>query len=314
MELLIWLGVILLVMLYTMQSLFTKLYTDRYPGKADMASTVLTVISGVSVAVITFFGFELCSFTLNWWCILIGVLNAAALYGYNYFIVKASQSGPYSIMMMFSLAGGIIIPIVASLIMGWDEAWNTTFRVIVNVVCIVAIISAVYMVSNRPEENSEKKQITLPFILSCLGLSICNGTYGIFLTLQQQSEATGGEGNRGEMVITTFLAAAIISFIIGIVKERGRFFSSFKQTKGSMIFLVATSIVFALAINLIVIIIPHFDTTILYTIDNSAVLIMSVLISWIFFKEKLTRLNVVGIVIMCAALVSMNLLPAIINL
>ena len=314
MQLLIWLGVILLVMLYTMQSLFTKLYTDRYPGKADMASTVLTVVSGVSVAVITFFGFELCSFTLNWWCILIGVLNAAALYGYNYFIVKASQSGPYSIMMMFSLAGGIIIPIVASLIMGWDEAWNTTFRVIVNVVCIVAIISAVYMVSNRPEENSEKKQITLPFILSCLGLSICNGTYGIFLTLQQQSEAAGGEGNRGEMVITTFLAAAIISFIIGIVKERGRFFSSFKQTKGSMIFLVATSIVFALAINLIVIIIPHFDTTILYTIDNSAVLIMSVLISWIFFKEKLTRLNVVGIVIMCAALVSMNLLPAIINL
>ena len=41
---------------------------------------------------------------------------------------------------------------------------------------------------------------------------------------------------------------------------------------------------------------------------------MSVLISWIFFKEKLTPLNVVGIVIMCAALVSMNLLPAIINL
>ena len=94
MQLLIWLGVILLVMLYTMQSLLTKLYTDRYPGKADMASTILTVISGVTVAVITFVCFELCSFTLNWWCILIGVLNALALYGYNYFIVKASQSGP----------------------------------------------------------------------------------------------------------------------------------------------------------------------------------------------------------------------------
>ena len=116
------------------------------------------------------------------------------------------------------------------------------------------------------------------------------------------------------MIITTFLAAAVISFIIGIVKERGGFFSCFKQSRGSMIFLAATSVVFALAINLIVIIIPHFDTTILYTIDNSSVLIMSVLISWIFFKEKLTRLNVVGILIMCAALVSMNLLPVIIKL
>lgn len=315
MQLLIWLGVILLVLLYTMQSLFTKLYTDSYPGKADMASSVLTVCSGITVAVITFLGFEFCHFTFNGWSILIGVLNAVALYGYNYFIVRASQSGPYSIMMMFSLAGGIIIPIIASLVMGWDEAWNTTFRVIVNVVCIVAIISAVYMVSNRPDDGTEKKGITLGFILSCLGLAVCNGVYGIFLTLQQQTPAAGGEGNRGEMIITTFLTAALISFVIGLVKERGKpFFACFKQNKRSALFLALTSIVFALAINLIVIIIPHFDTTILYTIDNSSVLIMSVLISWIFFKEKLTRLNVVGIAIMCAALVLMNLLPAIINL
>ncbi len=315
MQLLVWLGVILLVLLYTMQSLFTKLYTDSYPGKADMASSVLTVVSGLAVAVITFCCFEFCRFTPNGWCILIGVLNAVALYGYNYFIVKASQSGPYSILMMFSLAGGIVIPIIASLIMGWDEAWNTTFRVVVNAVCIVAIISAVYMVSHRPDDGAEKKGITLGFILSCLGLAICNGVYGIFLTLQQQTPAAGGEENRGEMIISTFLTAAIISFVIGLVKEKGKpFFACFRQSKRSAIFLILTSIVFALSINLIVIIIPHFDTTILYTIDNSSVLIMSVLISWIFFKEKLTRLNVIGIVIMCAALVSMNLLPAIINL
>ena len=315
MQLLVWLGVILLVLLYTAQSFFTKLYTDRYPGRPDMASSVLTVVSGISVALITFLCFELCSFTFNPWCILIGVLNAVALYGYNYFIVKASQSGPYSILMMFSLAGGIIIPIVASLIMGWDEAWNTPFRVAVNLVSIVSIISAVYMVSHRPDESGDKKKITLGFILCCLGLAVCNGTYGIFLTLQQQTVAAGGEGNRGEMIITTFVTAALLSFVIGLVKEKGKpFFASFKQTKGSAVFLAATSIVFALAINLIVIIIPYFDTTILYTIDNSSVLIMSVLISWLFFKERLTRLNVVGIVIMCAALVSMNLLPAVINL
>lgn len=315
MQLLVWLGVILLVLLYTMQSLFTKLYTDRYPGREDMASSILTVVSGVTVAVVTFVCFEFCNFTLNGWCILIGALNAVALYGYNYFIVKASQSGPYSILMMFNLAGGIIIPIVASLIMGWDEAWNSPFRIALNVVCITAIISAVYLVSNRPEPADEKKGISFGFILSCLGLSVCNGVYGIFLTLQQQTEAAGGEGNRGEMIITTFVCAALISFVIGLVKEKGKlFFASFKQTKGSALFLALTSIVFALAINLIVIIIPHFDTTILYTIDNSSVLIMSVLISWIFFKERLTRMNVVGIVIMCSALVSMNLLPAVINL
>ena len=65
MEFLIWLAVIGMIALYTFQSLFTKLYTDHYPGDPDMASSVLTVVSGLTVAVITFFGFSLCQFTVN---------------------------------------------------------------------------------------------------------------------------------------------------------------------------------------------------------------------------------------------------------
>ena len=78
MDFLIWLAVIGMIALYTFQSLFTKLYTDHYPGDPDMASSVLTVVSGLSVAVITFFCFSLCQFTVNGWSILIGVLNAFA--------------------------------------------------------------------------------------------------------------------------------------------------------------------------------------------------------------------------------------------
>lgn len=313
MDFLIWLAVIGLIVLYTLQSLLTKLYTDKYPGDPNMASSILTVVSGLTVVVITFFCFSFCRFTLNPWSVLIGVLNAVALFGYNHFIVKASVGGPYSILMMFNLSGGIIIPIVASLIMGWDTSWDTTFQKVLNAVCIVAIISSVYMVSRKKEGDTEKKQgITLPFILSCFGLAICNGTYGLFLTLQQQTAAAGGEGNRDEMVIVTYLSAAVIALVTGLIKTKGRILPHFRQNKMSLIYLIGTSIVFALAINLIVIIIPHFDTTILYTIDNASVLIMSVLISAIFFKEKLSPLNIVGIAIMCAALVSMNLLPSIV--
>ena len=310
----VWMGVILLIMLYTLQSLFTKLYTDKYPGDADMASPILTVCSGVTVVVITFFCFSFCQFTLNWWSILIGALNAFSLFGYNHFIVKASASGPYSIVMMFNLSGGIIIPIIVSLIMGWDNSWGTTFQIILNITCIVAIITAVYLVTLRPKQSSTEnsKGISLPFLLSCLGLAVCNGIYGTFLTLQQQMTAAGGEGNRDEMIIATFGFAAIISLVYGLIKQKGKFFGAFRQNKMSAIYLAATSLAFAIAINLIVIIIPYFDTTILYTIDNSSVLIMSVLISWIFFKERLTRVNFIGISIMVAALVCMNLLPALV--
>ena len=112
-----WLLLAFLIALYTLQSLFTKLYTDKYPGDEDDASNVLTVVSGLSVALITFACFSLFKFDFNIWCVLIGLFNALALYGYNYSIVKASQTGPYSILMMFSLSGGIIIPIIVALIM-----------------------------------------------------------------------------------------------------------------------------------------------------------------------------------------------------
>ena len=144
-----------------------------------------------------------------------------------------------------------------------------------------------------------------------MGLGIANGAYGTMLTLQQQLEVAGGEGNRDEMIITTFFFAAVISLVTGLVKQGGGFIKSIaKQNKASLIYLIGTSVVFALAINVIVMLIPFFDTTILYTLDNSSVLIMSVLCSCIFFKEKLSARNIIGISVMVVALVAMNLFPA----
>ena len=303
-----WLLLAFLIALYTLQSLFTKLYTDKYPGNPDSASNVLTVVSGFSVAVITLVFFTKFNFDFNIYCLLIGLLNAFALYGYNYAIVKASQSGPYSILMMFSLSGGIIIPIIVALICGWDS-WASIGAAVVNIVAIITIITSVYLVSSKEERGESKGTVSAPFIITCFLLSICNGLYGVFLTLQQRSAPAGGEANRDEMVIATFFFAALISFISGLIKEGGAFFRSFRQNKISALYLALTSLVFALAINLIVIIIPLIPTTILYTLDNSLVLIMSVLISCIFFKERLTRKNIIGIVCMVVALVGMNILP-----
>lgn len=308
MDFYVWLMVAGLIALYTMQSLFTKLYTDSYPGDSGVAASVLTFVSGMAVVLITFLGFSGFKFDFNIWCILIGAVNAVALYLYNLFIVKASGKGPYSIVMMFNLSGGIIIPIIAALVMGWDTSWSTPFKATVNLVSIILIITAVYFVSNKKEEGGK---ITPAFLLSCFGLAVANGTYGLLLTLQQQTAAAGGEANRDEMIITTYFFAALIALVTGVMKQGGGFFRSVtKQNKKSLIFLIGTSLVFALGINLIVIIIPFLDTTILYTIDNSSVLIMSVLCSCIFFKEKLSLLNVIGIFMMVTALVSMNLLPA----
>ena len=47
------------------------------------------------------------------------------------------------------------------------------------------------------------------------------------------------------------------------------------------------------------------DPTIVYTFDNAGVLLLSAIASAVFFKEKLSKLNVIGCIIMSLGLICM---------
>jgi multidrug transporter EmrE-like cation transporter len=90
--------------------------------------------------------------------------------------------------------------------------------------------------------------------------------------------------------------------------RRGKsFFSDFKQTRLSCFYLVACAVVSALAVNVLVFVLPHVNLTVLYTFDNSGVMLLSVFASWLFLGEKLSLLNIAGCITMCAGLVAVTL-------
>ena len=285
----------LIILLYTLQSFWCKKYTDSYPGKADNASPVFTVVSGLTVVVVAFVmsGFTFSAKPLT---ILLGVANALVLAGYNYFIIKCSQLGPYSILMVFNLAGGISLPAVFAVLAFGDEMslWKA--------LAILAVFASVYMVSYRKEEKESKK--SRGFLLCCLALGICNGAYGVLFDAQQR--LTGAD-EKEEMVALTFGIAATICFILLLVKEKKATLPAFRQNRRSLVYLIACSLVVASAINLLVYILRLVDVTLLYTLDNAGVLLLSVLASAIFFKEKLSKLNAIGCITMCIALVCVSI-------
>ena len=92
----------LVIVLYTFQSFLCKKFSDNYPGKPDNASPVFTVISGLTVVAVAFAvsGFRFSASALTVW---LGIANALVLAGYNYAIIKSSQIGPYSILLVFNL-------------------------------------------------------------------------------------------------------------------------------------------------------------------------------------------------------------------
>ena len=74
----------------------------------------------------------------------------------------------------------------------------------------------------------------------------------------------------------------------------------------SLTFLLLTALISALAINVLVIALDGTDTTLVYTFDNAGVLLLSAVASAIFFKEKLSKLNIVGCVVMSLGLMCMS--------
>ena len=290
----------LIIFLYTAQSLFTRMYTDHYPCDKSLTTPVFAVVCGVVVTVISFI-FSGFSFSCGWLTILLGLINAAILYGYDAFIIKASTTGPYSILMTFSLTGGIVVPAVVCWIIGYESfSW-------VQLISILVIFASVTMISKKEDEaeNKEefKKHRTFFFII-CALLGLANGLYGVLLTIQQNIT---GAGEKEEMIAVTFVGAALISLVQLIVKEKKNTLQAFRQTKKSLIYLILTALVSALAINALVIALAFgIDSTLVYTFDNAGVLLLSAIASAIFFKEKLSKINVIGCIIMSLGLICMS--------
>ena len=281
------------ILLYTMQSFLCRNYADRYPGPSGASSSVFTAVSGFFVVVLSFAvsGF---SFAAGGLTLLLGLCNALALVGYNFFLVKASGAGPYSVLIVFSLSGGIAVPALVARFAFGDGISPFKWA------SLLLVFVSVYLVSRRKGEGGIRSRSFFPL---CIGLGIANGAYGALLDVQQRLTGTA---EREEMIAVTFGVAMLFSLLTLGLRERKRFFFAFLQTRRSLLFLLTCSLVVAVAINLLVYILPLVDTVLLYTFENAGVMLCSVLCSFLFFKERLSLLNVAGCALMAVSLVGVS--------
>lgn len=285
--------ILVLILLYTGQSFFCRLYTGKYPGDPDATTPIFSVVSGLITA-LSAFVFALCvGFHWNWQIIAMGLLNSFVLAIYNFCMVKASERGPYSIQMTMMLSGGIIIPALFSYIYGKGlEPLGWLF------VAIIAV--SILLVSKKKGESLFSGG--LQFWAFCIALFIFNGLYGAVMAHQSIYAVTANSKN--ELIICTFGFSAVINVILGFVQRKKRFVTDFKQSKLSLLCLLLSSGFTASAVILLTVLINSgMSTDILFTFDNAGVLLFSVLFSFVVFKEKLSVLNLVGCATMAFGLV-----------
>ena len=281
------------IILYSFQTLFCKLFTDKYPGRAELASPVFGVLEGLFIALFTF-AFNGFQFTASPFTIIMGVLNAAMLFGYNTSLIAASKKGSYAFMNVILLFGGILIPSVYSWTFLSEEI--TALKIIGILAMLVALV-----LMNLSEMKMEKSPLI--YYVFCFILFIFNGAYSTIVKVQTVYH----DDEKQEMIMLTFLIMSFVALFELIAKEKKNTLKAFKLNVKSIIPLAVCLISAGRAINLLVFIIPFVDTAVLYTIESGGVLVLSALYSVILFKEKLSPSKFIGIILAVASITVLSI-------
>lgn len=279
-----------LVMLYSFQSLFLRLYTASRGGKGEMQfSVVYGMFAGICTLAVNGF-----SYAPSWITVLLGVINAAVLLTYNISMGRAGGMGSYAFMMICVLTGGILLPMV------YDALYlKNSFSAVQ--IAAVAIMIAAFIVLNL---DGIKEKKSGRYLLFCLILFIANGAYGIFMNLQQTlMDFT----QRSEMIITTFLGMGLVTAVSAMVKSPKELVNGFSMKPVSALYMFLSALSATIAVNMLLWAMKTINLTVLNVVNNGGVLVMSSVFAFALFKEKMTARKLIGVGLACASIVMLSL-------
>ena len=285
-----------MVLFYTFQSAFCNQYARHYPGEKKNASFVYSVLYGVIVALVTLI-LAKGRFAPSGITVLLGCINGAVLILYNTMLIKASTSGPYSITIIFKQCGGILFPLIVSVFAGGEvlSVWQFT---------AIGVMLLSFVIINLGDKKSDEK-ITPGFIVKCLILSAANGCYAILLNSQKKLTAAGEDR---EMIIITFGVSAFLALILLAVQNGRSIGTAFRQNKKSVGSFLCASVSAASAVNILMYTLNHINVVVLQSLNNGAILIVSVLWAMIILRERIGRNKLVGLILAVSAVVALSIL------
>ena len=287
--------VAVMTVIFSLQSLFCKLYSQRSTNcSAGMASTVFSITYGAftGLATLMLAGFRFSPSIPTLW---FGLVNAVMLLVYNAAMIQAGRTGSYSFQMICTLFGGIVLPMLHEvLFLGGSLT-------LLQIAAIAAMLISFVLLNLK---GLSLKGNSGRFLFWCAALFMTNGLYSILMNWQQQ--AMGGK-ERNEMIILTYMVMALIYAVLQTARDRGALIRGFRMGRERLTYLLLCCTCATLAAHLMLFLLTRVDATVLYTIDNGGVLVLSVLYSCVLFKEKLSLPQKIGIALSMASIIALSI-------
>lgn len=282
------------IILYTVRSYTNKLFAMSYEGKASMATPIFSTITGA-------FGFL---FTVllsgkmelpNMTTMLCGIVAGCVLFLYDLGNIRAAKTGPYSIQSIIGMFGCVMLPLLFERVL-----WNVSLSALQMLGVIAVCFSFVFLNLN----NKDSMGMQRGFFGWVALLFFANGIYSTILIAQQRWT---DYSQRTEMIAVVFLTLAVVSVLYLIFGCKANIKAAFRLKRNSWGYALTSSAALSSAMILLVILLSYVSASVLYPIQNSAILILLVLLSAVHLREQISKLTIVGIVFALAGIVALSL-------
>lgn len=268
------------VTFYITNSIFAKKIS-----KTNADYYVYMIIQGIvcaAVAVISSGGFG----NTSTYSVIFGIIFGSAVAAQLLLNLKALAIGPFSYTsVLVSLS--TVIPTLSGLFWGETIDFMQMIGILLMVVCI--IFSA--------ERNGENKKITAKWLFCCLSSAVLNGLLGVIQKLHQSSSH---KEESAVFLFVTMLTLSLFSFFALVVTKRSKSTDSVVTMRFKplhVIIPVAAGVSLGLCHVINLNLSGRLEAAVLFPIVNICPLVLTTIAATILFKERLSKLRWVGIVI-----------------
>lgn len=234
-------------------------------------------------------------YTAEPWFIYALIMGALFFVTFNFIALAVQKSG----LAVASVASklSLVIPFMVSIFLYNESAgWLKIAGIIL---ALVAVVLTLYPA--KTNENSVAKTTGISFDKIILPLIVFIGTGLVDTMVKYVQHHFITEANNDDYLISSFSAAFVVGFLFFTVQLlRGK--ESFQPK--SLLAGIAIGIPNYFSIWCLVRVLKKFgdSSSIIIPVNNMGIVLFSALVAWLFFKEKLTLVNWLGIALSIGAI------------
>ena len=291
-----YLFVFLAVFCFTLQFVFTRLYS-RTVREGALSALCMLLTVGVVGTVLAFLGcggrpaFSLVSF-------LLAAVFALVMIPYHTLGIKALALGSLSVYSTFMMLGGMLLPFLYGILL-LEEA--VTPGKLIGCLLLSASILLQGLATGRQEKG---RRGGIAFFLICLAIFAVNGMTGVVSQTHALSEGAVDEWSFTfySSLLTAALALLLLFGVLLTKRPSKQELSAMRSVR-----VILPAVLLGLCMNLgnflILLAAPHIGASIQFPLISGGTIALSALAALLLFREKPSRLELAAILGACLSTV-----------